>query len=519
MHAAGNMCLRKVRGDLSKCIAFLHSTREKVEQLFTKTKTHVTEQRLLLERARIVLRFSVDIGGGDDSRKPLPDEFEHGEDSRKPLDDEFVHIGYANLKTWFFSIVRLLKVSDCNANGYLQLTPLCCAEQDTPDHGIRTIVQFCAETLQLQFPIRVKIFQLVENDDMLQDEFMPAGCVEVTACKTIGEFLSWEGSESEAKRRKQERQRQKRKNNAKEGTSGVKKARKRRATHPLQLQNFPQKDASKDDHQYAIDDDDRFLDAVFAHNSSDDSSNSGISMADGWHSGHDGESDNDDGSASADNNDLEEESKGDPLEPLMSDAGSDSDKKGDSDESDLDELLAEVLAHQSDSDDGSDSSSGTSRDSSSSSSSSSSTRDAASIQKADNDDNVPQKLAAERRTPISEFTIKVDEHELHYNVTGEYMRAHCAKHEGCRRQRTIKPSAFSMHNRGQGRPVGLLVAWLNDAHLFDSRESHTRARRFSFEKRKNARQVFKQNPEASDFFAFERDRTEDESDSEPNDII
>lgn len=72
------------------------------------------------------------------------------------------------------------------------------------------------------------------------------------------------------------------------------------------------------------------------------------------------------------------------------------------------------------------------------------------------------------------------------------------------------------------RPIGLLVAWLNDASQYADREAHTKAhaRTFSHDKRSHARNVFKNlpRPDSTIFLNMERPKHEDEE-SEPEDII
>ena len=79
---------------------------------------------------------------------------------------------------------------------------------------------------------------------------------------------------------------------------------------------------------------------------------------------------------------------------------------------------------------------------------------------------------------------------------------------GCRRVRTCTAG----RSRAQGRPLGLLAAWLE--YLAISREAHMAAPAFSHAERAAARNRLRDNPDAVDLFACERP-ARDDSDSEP----
>ncbi len=85
---------------------------------------------MLLENAEIVLRIS-----------PLTysDDF--------PVDAShvhYLHMAYANFQIWAPSVMKLVKTSNCNKYGYLQLAPACCVEfgrvEDRGIRGARVIV-------------------------------------------------------------------------------------------------------------------------------------------------------------------------------------------------------------------------------------------------------------------------------------------------------------------------------------------------------------------------------------------
>ena len=97
---------------------------KKMKLVFQKTKQKVSEQRMLLENAEIVLRIS-----------PLTysDDF--------PVDAShvhYLHMAYTNFQIWAPTVMKLVKTSNCNKYGYLQLAPACCVEFGrVEDRGIR----------------------------------------------------------------------------------------------------------------------------------------------------------------------------------------------------------------------------------------------------------------------------------------------------------------------------------------------------------------------------------------------
>lgn len=82
----------------------------------------------------------------------------------------------------------------------------------------------------------------------------------------------------------------------------------------------------------------------------------------------------------------------------------------------------------------------------------------------------------------------VDHGEIRYNQSG-FMRAMCARHSipgfACSRQRTTLGSSG-----GRGRPIGELVAWLQDGQNFDNPADHGRSAGKSYQERLDARRWF-----------------------------
>lgn len=101
-------------------------------------------------------------------------------------------------------------------------------------------------------------------------------------------------------------------------------------------------------------------------------------------------------------------------------------------------------------------------------------------------------------------------------VEGHDMRAECGVHDCCTVSRTCRPSKLASRP-GQGRPIGMLWAWLDFANDPScSREAH---QGFwpSLRERRRAREVFKTLPGAGPWLQAERAKRAGES-SEPEDI-
>ena len=109
--------------------------------------------------------------------------------------------------------------------------------------------------------------------------------------------------------------------------------------------------------------------------------------------------------------------------------------------------------------------------------------------------------AAPRRAGVAELVMPVGPHGfLRYNATGGYLRAQCPVHEDCFRRRALHEGRL-----GQGRPIGSLIAWLQSAEDFGTRQQHVAAPVASL--RSAARAFFGGLPHADSFLAKERPQT------------
>jgi hypothetical protein len=109
--------------------------------------------------------------------------------------------------------------------------------------------------------------------------------------------------------------------------------------------------------------------------------------------------------------------------------------------------------------------------------------------------------------------------ELRYGLVRCYTGfavAECSEHHGrCRLTRVLHASSLPSR-RAQGRPLGLMAAWLEAAPLATSAEEHKELAK-SLEKveRREARASLRERPGAAALFALERGQR-DSSDSEPD---
>ena len=144
-------------------------------------------------------------------------------------------------------------------------------------------------------------------------------------------------------------------------------------------------------------------------------------------------------------------------------------------------------------------------------------------------DAVDQPMQEPSRTPrapvidrnMNPDQIDVPGGNLRFYTKKQEIVAHCTEHsEDCRKARTVKPSSAPSRS-GQGRPIGLLVAWLNDPDSHACAQgisaAHTRTSVPRYQDRLTAREAFNQIPGSSIFAQHERPRRANE-DEEPMSI-
>lgn len=103
---------------------------------------------MLLENAEIVLRISP-LTYSDD----FPVDASHA---------HYLHMAYTNFQIWAPSVMKLVKTSNCNKYGYLQLAPACCVEFGrVKDRGARVIVgNYQSDSPQMRLLETMGIFNI-----------------------------------------------------------------------------------------------------------------------------------------------------------------------------------------------------------------------------------------------------------------------------------------------------------------------------------------------------------------------
>ena len=114
-------------------------------------------------------------------------------------------------------------------------------------------------------------------------------------------------------------------------------------------------------------------------------------------------------------------------------------------------------------------------------------------------------LAFVRRPAAYEvhFELPDGQGAIRYNVTSCFFRAHCPLHRDCARRRSALESFTSVES-GQGRPIGLLVHWLENAARYADKSAHMKAKVPPHGERAEARRRFDAWPGADNIAGYER---------------
>lgn len=127
------------------------------------------------------------------------------------------------------------------------------------------------------------------------------------------------------------------------------------------------------------------------------------------------------------------------------------------------------------------------------------------------------------RNAFATESFKVGSHgELRYHSGMQIMTAVCNEpdHDDCRRQRTVVASDAmrTAAQKGRGRPVGHLVAWLRSQGRFSSQRSHCHDFKCSLEERVAAREFLYSLPGGREFAAMSERPQREEEGEEPKGI-
>ena len=112
-------------------------------------------------------------------------------------------------------------------------------------------------------------------------------------------------------------------------------------------------------------------------------------------------------------------------------------------------------------------------------------------------------LLVSRSTENREVFAFPDGSELHYYFLSGSMVAFCRHRQdlhaqGCRESATTQPK-----RRGTGRPIGMLVAWLQACDQYEDKSSHVHSCMPSLDARKSAREFFNGLPGSASFSLYE----------------
>ena len=102
--------------------------------------------------------------------------------------------------------------------------------------------------------------------------------------------------------------------------------------------------------------------------------------------------------------------------------------------------------------------------------------------------------------------------DIRYNHRSQNLVSHCSFHSGnCRRTRTTKPG----RKASQGRPMGELAAWLDDAPKYKNAKDHSSQCHPTHAERVAARAKVESMPNGKDFSECWERKKEDDEDCEP----
>ena len=465
---------------------------------FPKTKTQISESRALLQDGKIVLQFEMKMPAVEHAASEGSDDWldriaDGSESPQAPPNNAYFHFGFCNYKSWNFCGMQLEEVAQVNHHGFLELKP---SGLPAEDHGVKTVCQFLASHIDLDSAYALHVLEIISDDTILPATEMPGRIVEVQAYTKLETCEIWRGSAIEKAHRRETA--------ANRRSDRPKKAPKGRRAKPSETAAKPQA-RGRDPIAHSQGS------ATVDHCNASDDSDSGP--------GDDQQNDDDhvaDYPCLNDESDVEDSEA--PRDSESNSGSSSSSSNGDSTSSssssstdDILKMLAEEASSAQDCDDEADL-----FDPANDSDSTEGNLSDIPVQLGARDEPEVESIA--RRAPLPQLSIRVAEHgDIRYNILDGYFQAACALHGSeCRRRRT---ASSSERIQGQGRPLGLLTAWLMAANKYSSKQDHVNARSsdFSFDDRLQARQQFKVLSEADDFFAFERPQAADEGE-EPRTI-
>ena len=401
----------------------------------------------------------------------------------------WLHLGHLNFRNWFFAGLLLKKAGADPAPGaagkqFIRL-----------EVSAEAQFQWCIpffQQLQFQLPCFLQLYQIVSNDDILTDRQMTPNWVLVSEFGATPELRVWKGEDEEAQDRAKKKSKSKSTSSKRQtGASSKAPAAKRRRTSDggrPELQDGDQAGGGPEEQESEDD-----LLALLLGEEAEEEEKPG---------------DGDDDEV------LPTESEASVLCDADDEDEDDDGEDGPQEEAELEHRHDHAAASEVDVQPEPSSGASASSVPPERPSASSARRNVGSVDAA-------ARAHASRRKMFKDVAVPFDNHgELRYNIMSESIVAICKVHGGaCKRTRTVRPAAKdSLTNCGQGRPVGLLAAWLSQSHQHASSEAHRDAILYiTSAARRAARRAFAAAPDASDILDMERDRTAGEG--EEPDVI
>ena len=521
-------------------VMFLQNLQKYLKEHFWSKKKEKSNARKMLEQGSIILHF---YSPSSDHSDILPDsdvdvdsDTDKGRASAQSSDDKcpFAHLGFVNFKTWSLVLHRLSERQACpkkpnKGRRYLQSYAL--NQSYLEDPGCRDVcmtdLNFFKSSIDFSLAYFVTTYSILQSQEKLESTEMLLGFVDVSEVTAVPSKLFWEGravellkaaSASKPKHRPpgpnpnqpKKTQRKKPCKNHGDGPGGIGDG--QAIEEPEFFSNEQNMDSSDEkpggsgpgDNGNG-DDDGPVVES--------DLSGSGTENESDAHSDRDDENVGSDGCgcyANAQDIDHSTDSEDDlglsshvEVGDLQAVRSFDFDSLFEPGEPDTREPQAQAMEthaspespeHESKKSHGSRCS-GSSSDSSDSSDSGSSSDSSSSH----------SRVAVPRALPVTEFAMDIPGYGfLRYNSAFKFLRAHCTC-EGhgkvCYRRRSSEQNA---KRPGQGRPIGLLIAWLKNSARYSSHSEHVKASVASLEERSEARVWFKSLPHAEQFEKFER---------------
>lgn len=502
-HGLG-ICVCTEKPDAHHCWVNLRTF---LKQIFWKRKKIASVPRQLLQKYLVFVEFighwppevnqSVGVGQGEEWENLYEMEVQHEETDashQRPVAELYFHIGRMNFKTWHGSMIQMERAEDYETEpGVLHLQP---KEQSDDGPPVFTDLQMFGNVFPLALQWRMRFLTL--SADPKHWSLEQDGTVAVVEIPDASEFMVWQGSENEYKRRKAElaARREAAERKRRPRTKGDKK-------HTKKKVKKSKKDVMKTNKRFGAKLKRKPLQTSKDH--ADDLEGQAEPIRAIPYEASDDEND----VAEEDNSDIDNQNEGhteqDPGDQDRSPTVSDVESVLDLDD----------LSHEFSSDKVGD-------------------REPSVVIPEPAPQTVPEDVAQEHAPPppIPEthrprktggtrssedvYTLQVRHFgEIRYNERAKTMQAVCRNpgHEDCRKTKTTDPKS----KNSSGRPLGFLIAWLEDCFGWDTKLNHVHSCKPSLESRQKAREWFERNSTNPDFGTFEKARRPNEP-SEPTKV-